>query len=61
VGHAAALGPDAEKKSLHAAEQERADVAAARTAWRQAQPSLTAAQLVFVDETWTSTNRAWET
>jgi transposase len=40
---------------LHASEQEREDVAEARTAWREAQPSLDAAKLVFIDETGTNT------
>lgn len=44
------------KKSLHAAEQERADVRAARANWKQEQPQLEAAKLVFIDETWASTN-----
>ncbi|MGH6658619.1 MAG: IS630 family transposase, partial [Sphingomicrobium sp.] len=46
------------KKTVHASEQERADVAAARRAWREAQPSLDAARLVFIDETGTATNMA---
>src|SRR6266446_1815685 len=44
------------KKIVHAAEQERADVAAARQRWREHQPSLDPARLVFIDETGTSTN-----
>ena len=40
---------------LHASEQERADVAEARVAWRLAQPSLDPAKLVFIDETGTNT------
>ncbi|QLH41169.1 MAG: IS630 family transposase [Defluviicoccus sp.] len=46
------------EKTRHAAEQERADVAAARDAWRQHQPTLNPARLVFIDETWATTNRA---
>jgi hypothetical protein len=38
--------------------QDRAAVAAARAAWREMQPSLDAGRLVFVDETWASTNMA---
>lgn len=53
---AACSEADAQKKTLHAAEQERPDVAAARAAWRAAQPALNPADLVFVDETWASTN-----
>lgn len=47
---------DAQKKSLHAAEQQRPDVAAAREAWRDRQPSLDQDRLVFIDETWATTN-----
>ena len=43
------------KKSAHAAEQDRADVAAARKAWFQAQPDLDPERLIFIDETWLNT------
>ncbi|MEM9766091.1 MAG: IS630 family transposase [Pseudomonadota bacterium] len=43
------------KKSAHAAEQERADVAAAREAWFEAQPDLDPERLIFIDETWLNT------
>jgi transposase len=43
------------KYPLHAAEQEREDVAEARAAWRKTQPSLDPAKLVFLDETDTNT------
>lgn len=46
------------KKILHASEQERGDVAEARERWRQDQPELDPARLVFIDETGTSTNMA---
>lgn len=46
------------KKSVRAAEQERADVARARRRWVRAQGLLDPARLVFVDETATSTNMA---
>jgi transposase len=39
------------KKSLHAAEQDRPDVAAARKALRKKQPTLDPKKLVFIDET----------
>ena len=52
------LRTSASKKILHAAEQERPDVAAARTAWKEEQPFLDPAKLVFIDETGTSTNMA---
>jgi transposase len=44
------------KKSLHAAEQERDDVRAARAKWKREQPRLDAGKIVFIDETGTSTN-----
>ena len=52
----AALDLTFKKKSLRAAEQDRPDVAEARTQWRQKQPSLTPSRLVFIDETWVRTN-----
>jgi transposase len=45
-----------EKKQIHAAEQDRADVAAAREAWSLTQPELDVTKLVFIDETGTTTN-----
>ena len=47
-----------EKKTFRAAEQERADIAEARRAWRELQPKLNPEKLVFLDETWTTTNMA---
>jgi hypothetical protein len=46
------------KKPLHASEQERADVQAARREWQAAQPALDIMKLVFLDETGASTNMA---
>jgi hypothetical protein len=46
----------ASKKIVHASEQERPDVAAARAAWRTDQLLLDPRRLVFIDETGTSTN-----
>lgn len=43
---------------MRAAEQERPDVAQARTRWRIDQKSLDPAKLVFIDETGTSTKMA---
>lgn len=43
------------KKSLHAAEQSRPDVAEARERWKASQASLDPTRLVFVDETGTNT------
>jgi transposase len=48
----------ASKKTAHAAEQARPDVAAKRAAWRKAQPGLDPAKLVFIDETGASTKMA---
>src|SRR5262249_46913330 len=39
------------KKTLHAAEQDRPDVAAERAALKAEQPKLRAPRLVFIDET----------
>jgi transposase len=47
---------DAQKKSLHAAEQQRPDVATARENWRAGQANLDPDRLVFIDETWATTN-----
>jgi len=46
------------KKSVRAAEQQRADVARARRRWMREQGLFDPAHLVFVDETATSTNMA---
>lgn len=46
------------KKSIRAAEQERADVARARRRWMREQGLFDPAHLVFIDETATSTNMA---
>jgi hypothetical protein len=42
--------------TLHAAEQTRPDVAQARHDWSAQQPSLRAARLIFLDETWATTS-----
>jgi len=55
---AAAARLDAQKKSLRAAEQGRADIAKAREEWRAGQPDLNPEKLVFIDETWAKTNMA---
>ncbi|MGH8865462.1 MAG: IS630 family transposase [Burkholderiales bacterium] len=46
------------KKTLHAAEQGRPDVAAQRARWREMQATLSPERLVFIDETWATTNMA---
>ena len=50
------LGPECKKKVTRAAEQDRPDVAAQRQQWRAEQAALDPQHLVFVDETWASTN-----
>jgi transposase len=49
---------DAQKKTAHAAEQDRPDVLSQRQAWSQEQGGLDRDRLVFVDESWASTNMA---
>ena len=44
------------KKSLRASEQDRADVARRRQRWKEHQGKVSAARLIFVDETWVKTN-----
>jgi transposase len=44
------------KKSLHASEQDRADVVRRRRRWQQHQDKLNPKRLVFIDETWVKTN-----
>src|SRR4051794_41430336 len=46
------------KKTAHASEQERPDVAARRQAWFDAQPDLDPEDLVFIDETGATTKMA---
>jgi len=46
----------AQKKSLHASEQDRPDVAEARRFFIRRQPTLDPDRLVFIDETWAATN-----
>jgi transposase len=43
---------------MHASEQDRPDVAAAREKWRVEQPELDPSRLVFIDETGTATDMA---
>jgi transposase len=49
---------DAEKKTAHAAEQDRPDILSRREAWFEDQLEHDPERLVFVDETWASTNMA---
>jgi transposase len=48
-------GPDAKKKHLRAAEQDREDVEEARRGWAELQKTLDPSRLVFLDETWATT------
>jgi hypothetical protein len=45
-----------QKKSRHASEQDRADIARRRERWKKYQGRLEAKRLVFIDETWAKTN-----
>jgi len=47
-----------QKKTAHASEQAREDVAARREAWFDLQPELDPAKLVFIDETGATTKMA---
>jgi len=47
-----------EKKTAHASEQDRPDILKRRQAWFEGQLDLDPARLVFIDETWASTNMA---
>src|SRR4029079_14491532 len=49
---------DLEKKTAHAAEQDPPDIRKRRAAWFEGQLDLDPARLVFIDETWASTNMA---
>jgi transposase len=44
------------KKTLHASEQDRHDVARRREQWRRLQGKVDAKRLIFIDETWAKTN-----
>ncbi|WP_128930253.1 IS630 family transposase [Bradyrhizobium zhanjiangense] len=47
-----------QKKTAHASEQDRPDVVKRRQDWLEGQPALDPKRLVFIDETWASTNMA---
>lgn len=47
-----------EKKTAHASEQDRPDIVRRRQAWFESQLDLDPEKLVFIDETWASTNMA---
>lgn len=46
------------RRAEHASEQDEPDVASRREAWFDGQPELDPARLIFIDETWASTNIA---
>jgi transposase len=46
------------KKTAHAAEQDRPDIRRRREAWFEGQLDLDPERLIFIDETWASTNMA---
>jgi transposase len=48
----------AQKKTAHASEQDRPDILRRRRAWFEGQADLCPEHLVFIDETWASTNMA---
>jgi transposase len=48
----------AQKKTAHAAEQDRPDIVKRRQEWFEGQIELDPERLVFIDETWASTNMA---
>lgn len=48
----------AQKKSAHASEQDRPNILKRRQDWVEGQPDLDPERLVFIDETWASTNMA---
>ena len=50
-----ARGHHVQKKSLHASEQDRPDIARRRERWKKYQGRLDAKRLVFIDETWAKT------
>src|SRR3712207_7877854 len=52
------LRPDGQKKSAHAAEQDRPDILEQREAWFEGQLDLDPERLVFIDETGATTNMA---
>jgi hypothetical protein len=48
----------AQKKTAHAAEQDRPDILRRREAWFDGQLDLDPGRMVFIDEAWASTNMA---
>ena len=57
-GGSSIAAPSRSKKTAHASEQDRPDVAAQRAAWQALQPEIDIDRLVFIDETGASTKMA---
>jgi transposase len=57
-GRFSTVAPDVQKKTAHASERDRPDVIKRREAWVDSQPDLNPERLMFIDETWVSTNMA---
>src|SRR4051794_18178844 len=55
-GHFSRARGSPSKKSLHASEQDRPDIARRRERWKKYQGRLDPKRLVFIDETWAKTN-----
>src|SRR4030081_3743962 len=55
-GTSSSMKASASKKSLHASEQDRPDVARRRARWKRHQGKLDPTRIVFIDETWAKTN-----
>jgi hypothetical protein len=49
---------NAQKKTAHATEQDRPDILKRREEWFDGQLDLDSEKLIFIDETWASTNMA---
>jgi transposase len=62
-GGSSKVAASALKKTLHAAEQDRPDIARRRYWWRKYQTRIEPSRLVFIDETWVKDNmtrlRGW--
>ena len=56
VERAAGSGAVVQKKTIHAAEQDRPDVAQRRAEWLLWQVGIDPRRLIFIDETWAKTN-----
>ena len=57
-GRSSTAAAGRKKKTAHATERDRPDIVKRREAWFDSQPDLDPERLVFIDETWASTNMA---